>query len=84
MAASPALLALQAATAARALTQLLAPRQFLLPLAAAAGEAGRFLRWQQAAAAAVVRAAWGALELLLWAAPAGYLLPQLMVLAVKA
>jgi hypothetical protein len=53
-------------------------------LAAAAGEAGRFLRWQQAAAAAVVRAAWGALEPLSLVAPAGYLLPQLMVLAVKA
>jgi hypothetical protein len=53
-------------------------------LAAAAGEAGRFLRWQQAAAAAVGRAARVALEPLSLVAPAGYLLPQLMVLAVKA
>jgi len=72
------------ATARQALTQLLAPRQFLPPMAAAVGAAGQFLRLQLAVAVAVVLAAWAALEPLPLVAPAGYLLPQLMALAGKA
>jgi hypothetical protein len=53
-------------------------------MAAAVGAAGQFLRLQLAVAVAAAWAAWAALEPLPWVAPAGYLPPQQMVLAVKA
>jgi hypothetical protein len=53
-------------------------------LAAAAGEAGRFLRWQPAAAAAAVRAARVALEPLPLVAPADCQPQEPTALAVKA